>query len=592
MSRCRKWRSELEVFPSNGDGGETTEAEELTTVQQGRAHYKTLVDQYPYPSEEDDNDETETEDGNEGGEVNGNAPAAATLDPLTAMMMEEQSKQERLQEKDLQYRKERARRRNRGVATQRVVESEEYDETAVTLQIIDKDLNRLPHPHSDNSHQEQRIALLRQILFVYHCSTHPMPGYRQGMHEIASFLLLALEQEHGLVGSVDGMNDMDAAGDTYALLFAVLNPLQPAFDVAVASSSGEGSTDAGDKQPLVSLGRRVLQRIGLYHPTLLQWLQQRVQVPPQLYLTKWIRLLFSRELVNPAQSVLPFWDFLFSQCSTNTNLMLVLEAAAAARLLYHAPKILSSEDPLHYLMNVPQEQESSMLEAWKTITAEILTSKDGPLSHVVLTNPQPPAPRPVPEQGPPSSGNANQNAPETSLWNHPLSALTASSAVTADAVANARASSSWTDDQQQQQNAAPQLLSSLSAGLKNTLEQAKSKTQSLSKRITQEWEQLQEQQTHLRAQQVSESLTRMNVSNDHYNVMYRDESRGLYDPPLSNQSDAAQRPRPSSDREQEHLQMQSVVIHSYLTHLEQEKGIAVPPNVWQAIADLRTSIGQ
>ena len=103
--------------------------------------------------------------------------SSTVVGSLDSHDMEEQTKQERLQELDLQYRKERAGRRRRGNSSV-IVESEEYDEAAVTLQIIDKDLQRLPpRPPSSASQQAvsiaSRVALLRQVLFclpLHHAS--------------------------------------------------------------------------------------------------------------------------------------------------------------------------------------------------------------------------------------------------------------------------------------------------------------------------------------------------------------------------------------------------------------------------------------
>ena len=68
--------------------------------------------------------------------------------------------------------------------------------------IIEKDLNRLPHPtetagsasSSQTPENEERVNSLREILYIY-SQEHKQMGYRQGMHEIASYLLFCLEQE-------------------------------------------------------------------------------------------------------------------------------------------------------------------------------------------------------------------------------------------------------------------------------------------------------------------------------------------------------------------------------------------------------------
>lgn len=525
---------------------EITSAEQQALLQRGRIQFQQLVDDHPYPVEEEPVPIETNESIPEGEGTESN-----NVDPLTAMMMEEQSKQERMQELDLKYRKERAMRRNRGVDTQRVIESEDYDETAVTLQIIDKDLARLPQEATSPT---ERIDVLRQILFIYHCTTTPSPGYRQGMHEIASFLLLALEMEKG------GVLDEHAAADTYHLLCAVLKPLQPAFDVK----------EEMDKTPLVSLGKRIMQSTAMYHPALTQNLQQRLYIPPELFLTKWIRLLYGRELIKPFETVLDFWDFLFQSCRTyQKNLLAVLEAAAAARLLLHAPKILSEEDPQFFLMNLPAEGPKS-IGPWKTVTAEILQAKVAPLSHVDTTLPPPPQPIINADAAPPPTNN---NPIGNNLWNQSLTALVSSASTP---------NLNKSNDGQTEHQINP-LFNSLSAGLKQTLESAKNKTQSISKRLAQEWEQHQQQQQQAHAEQQRNMINHQfshQAQQGGYDVTYRRD--GLYDPSVS--------PRRHSQTEVlgPDFQLQAAVIHNYLTYLEQEQGTAVPPEVWQAIADMRT----
>ncbi|KAL7577362.1 hypothetical protein ACA910_002094 [Epithemia clementina (nom. ined.)] len=704
-SRCIQWRIHLGVFPAN-----TTQDELMTLLQQECLHYQQLLEQHPFPvpPEEQQQQQQQQAKNGEGTSMetatnNAAASVDSLLDPLTALMMEEQSKQERLQELELQYRKERARRNRTGVATSRTIESEEYDETAVTLQIIDKDLQRLPSPsvssvlendnddaknkNKHNARTQRRKLLLRQVLFVYHCVTHPTPGYRQGMHEIASYLLHALELDQSSSSSSsssssfqkephiddDNNNNNDqifsaaAAAHTYALLNAVLDPLQPAFDVSMvrmmehsgsssnninnnnnggtnntSGTTGTTTTVITEKQPLVALGRRILQWTGRYHPNLLNCLQQQVQVPPQLYLTKWIRLLYSREVQHPQSNVLPLWDVWLESCvccarsssttttqstttqlltflpssptssgrsnhgnttttttTTTTTLLQVLEAAAVARLLLHAPHILSCEDPLHFLMNVPPESVES-LTAWQTVTQELLQGQ-ATLSHVVLTTPLPQSPPPLSQPAPLTSGNSTGSS---LLWNNPLSALTASTSLTTDALEQqqqqATFSPSSSSQFQHQDHGQNPLFSSLSVGLKQTLEKAKTKTQSISKRFYQEWEQAQQHQQQPHQHSESHYLQQPHQpdhSSSSYNVFYREASSepafydptvGVVFPPTTNTTHLEPRLDPNKeDSPAVVLTTNLTVIQSYLTHLEHEKGIAVPSTVWQAMADLK-----
>ena len=647
-SRCRTWRIQLGIFPSG-----ITEAEEQVLWKQECIHYQQLLEQHPFPTsdqDEEDEDEDNDQDGTEKEDPSWQQQQqqlsqAPSLDPLTAMMMEEQTKQERLQELDLQYRKERAGRRRqrhtKGGNSSVIVESEEYDEAAVTLQIIDKDLQRLPPPSSSQQavSNASRVALLRQVLFVYHCTTHPTPGYRQGMHEIASHLLHAHELEHET--TVDAPHETAAAASahTFALLCAILDPLQPAFDVGVvvtASSpttatestcsstlpspsvttptsptSSTTTTSAAstivEKQPLVALGRRVLQWTGRYHPHLILCVQQKVQVPPQLYLTKWIRLLYSRELETARTAVLPLWDAWLEltwehaaaqqqqQSPIRPNnywLLHILEAAAVARLLLHAPAILQSDDPLHYLMNVPPQSTQS-LDAWQTVTRELLQGKTT-LSHVIVAAAPPPPPPPVSSpttttrMGAPSVDSAT-------LWSHPLSALTtASSTVHSNAALPATAHpTNPLLDSATNPNHNP-FLSSLSAGWKQTLEQAKTKTQSLSKRIYQEWEQAAataHPPSSTTATTTSSTTAADASSSSPYNMVYRDDPNHGGTPLSDNNNTRTSNHEfhvgSQPNHHQEFVTHNLTIVQSFLTHLEHEQQVSIPATVWQAMADLQ-----
>ena len=363
------------------------------------------------------------------------------LDPLTAMVLEQEQQNRQQQQIEDEYRRStlqarrRAQRFGRGTtATERQIpdEDEDYDEAAATLQVIDKDLNRLPLPTihcvteintvnvdgggggangdvtnnmdsvyvnafqpTDTNHNEtsgydliatneeeenapqsqtlpyqiedaQRKKVLRQVLFVYQCR-HPEPGYRQGMHEIASYLLYALELD--LVEKTSSAKSEEEDGnkdgwlvsievlssECYFMLETILSAILPAYDAAVAP---------GHEKPLEAMSRRVLE--WMMRGTGDQILCQRLldmNVPPAIYLTKWIRLLFSREV----QAVLPLWDVFMDLVGGGSGgittarpkyrWMEVLEVTAAARLLHHRQQLLQSDDCLHYLMNMPMETD-------------------------------------------------------------------------------------------------------------------------------------------------------------------------------------------------------------------------------------------
>jgi Rab-GTPase-TBC domain len=265
------------------------------------------------------------------------------------------------------------------------------------LGVIEKDLNRLQPDHHTYHHsrknyqspgreisfddsKRERSKVLTEILHVY-AREHPHIGYRQGMHEIASYLLLTLEmdlfdQESALeqLPPTEGGELLDTnylAADAYYMMKSVMSSLQGAYDVKQHSA---------DASPMEAMAKSILSKLKdtacdktLYdHVT-------RMNCPPELYCTRWVRLMFSRE-VEGWRNVLVFWDIILDLISLDGTissmvpsrytrpgisppltlgefpLMQVLEAAAASMILLQRSQLLSAEDPnesIHTLMNVP-----------------------------------------------------------------------------------------------------------------------------------------------------------------------------------------------------------------------------------------------
>lgn len=335
--RSFRWRTQLGLLPKD--------CHMEQSLQERWTDYHRLLSEHPYP-----HDDKDTNHNQDAPTTTAKETLTIDMDPLTAMLDEMEARTAREQELDRRYRRERARRKRGGSAAVPVLESEDYHADAAALEIIDKDLHRLHH----KSMLENRHDILRQVLYLYQCR-HPEPGYRQGMHEIASHLLFSLESD-----------DTDPAvlgSECWAMLEAVLEPMQPAFDVR------RTATD----QPLEALSRRVLSHVAAADPMLHQRLVA-LGVPPAIYLTKWMRLLFGREV----EHVEELWDYLFEQAA-HRSLLTVVEAVSAARLLHHRAAIVSEEDALHWLMNLPVETDVEPLLEMATALLQGLTLRLPPL---------------------------------------------------------------------------------------------------------------------------------------------------------------------------------------------------------------------
>jgi len=243
---------------------------------------------------------------------------------------------------------------------------------------------------------KERAGRISQILFVY-AREHQEIGYRQGMHEVLSYLLLALEMDlleqaisnerkswrrgslsFGLpskrtaTGPHGGMAGVDSSGnlvvvrlldenyilhDAFSLFEYIMTALAPAYDVipagdeAAAAMLEEAKTERGES-PMESMTSSIVSKIRyvardeqlfghvLYMP-----------VPPQLYFAKWIRLMFGRELAGGMKSVLRLWDAFFDLASARVSsqdevpitvaLLDVLKTAAASMILLIRHKLLA-----------------------------------------------------------------------------------------------------------------------------------------------------------------------------------------------------------------------------------------------------------
>lgn len=185
-------------------------------------------------------------------------------------------------------------------------------------------------------------------------------GYRQGMHEIASYLLYVLELEYQEYPDHPLFNPILPI--CFALLERTLEHLKTAYDASGGKSL---------QQMSIAILGKILQN----NPTLYYHLTNNPNIPPPpIYCTRWVRLMFSREVVG-YENVFKLWDFLFSYA----NVMQALEIASASRILLISNALLFPENnTLDLLMNVPPLVDISPLT--KTLEKLMLQREsDGPM---------------------------------------------------------------------------------------------------------------------------------------------------------------------------------------------------------------------
>lgn len=210
------------------------------------------------------------------------------------------------------------------------------------MEVIAKDLNRLDDEHNQYFHSrlnwhlhtscndtnapfevshQRRDAILSDILHTY-AKEHEDIGYQQGMHEIASYLLFAYEMdlfdiETSYLGNEDdlklfaGILDADfMMHDVYWMLERVMQMLHEAYeDTPISVLEGMDVHDCAilSKLKYVARGRDLYDQVHGY------------QIEPQLYSTRWFRLMFARE-VNGWRNVLKLWDIYFDLTSADDRI--------------------------------------------------------------------------------------------------------------------------------------------------------------------------------------------------------------------------------------------------------------------------------
>jgi hypothetical protein len=189
---------------------------------------------------------------------------------------------------------------------------------------------------------------LSNILFVF-SKSEQLP-YRQGMNEIAAiFFYVSAAALHHL--------DRDSReGVAYSLFLSLMITKEHAnmfFPTRMVPRSSPQISDSKTTSPLLECCDRIFAKLERKDITLHRHLLLR-EISPNLFLLRWIRVLFAREF--GLEQILLLWDFLFSQDWPIENFalamimhvrgeLLVSDNAGCFTTLLHYPKI-DSLDPL------------------------------------------------------------------------------------------------------------------------------------------------------------------------------------------------------------------------------------------------------
>ncbi|GAA5948855.1 hypothetical protein JCM21900_003449 [Sporobolomyces salmonicolor] len=201
---------------------------------------------------------------------------------------------------------------------------------------------------------------LTDLLFIY-AKLNPEIGYRQGMHELLAPLLWTVDydslppsrvEDDSLIHLVLARDWVEH--DTWSLFCALMKSTSAFYDhtpsISIPGSAHDYATNFGLApaspstsattlaQPIVAISAHLHSLIATLDPSL-HAAFSRLQIEPQLYAIRWLRLLFSREF--PLPDTLTLWDGLFAR---DPSLQLTEHIAAAMLLRIRDPLLQAERD--------------------------------------------------------------------------------------------------------------------------------------------------------------------------------------------------------------------------------------------------------
>ncbi|KAI9862684.1 MAG: hypothetical protein M1813_004180 [Trichoglossum hirsutum] len=181
--------------------------------------------------------------------------------------------------------------------------------------------------------QPSTQKMLLDVLFVF-CKLNGDVSYRQGMHELLAPILWVVERDAITPESVDDSRHtaeseellkevLDARfieHDSFTLFSLVMQTAKSFYELdnqgqpqptASSTSSETGTSSPKKSSPIVERSKHIHENcLAKVDPGLADRLRE-LDVLPQVFLIRWIRLLFGREF--PFDELLALWDSLFAE---------------------------------------------------------------------------------------------------------------------------------------------------------------------------------------------------------------------------------------------------------------------------------------
>ncbi|GAW11211.1 hypothetical protein ANO14919_005530 [Xylariales sp. No.14919] len=196
-----------------------------------------------------------------------------------------------------------------------------YRQDEIMRAEILQDVQRLPD--EPFYHQPHIQTLIMDVLFIY-CKLNPdVGGYRQGMHELLAPIVYVIERDAidpadvgslapGDLTMVEMLDASFVEHDSFALFSKVMDFAKAFYETSdPPDNTGNASFSMQSAKSSIVEKSQYIHEFCLYKvdPELSVHLKN-IEVLPQIFLIRWIRLLFSREF--PFDQMLALWDTLFS----------------------------------------------------------------------------------------------------------------------------------------------------------------------------------------------------------------------------------------------------------------------------------------
>ncbi|XP_077124985.1 TBC1 domain family member 5 [Ranitomeya variabilis] len=235
--------------------------------------------------------------------------------------------------------------------------------------MVDQDVKRT-FPEMQFFQQEDVRTILTDVLFCYARENEHLL-YKQGMHELLAPILFILHCDHQAFMHASEaaqpseemkvlLNPDFLEHDAYALFSNLMGSAEPWFstyehdsrkekDAMISTMPFARPQDIGPSIAIVTKVNHIQDQLLKKHDIELYMHLNRLEIAPQIYGLRWVRLLFGREF--PLQDLLVVWDALFA----DSNTLALVDYIFVAMLLYIRDALISSnyQTCLGLLMHYP-----------------------------------------------------------------------------------------------------------------------------------------------------------------------------------------------------------------------------------------------